>query len=148
MLPNEPLPLLTFQKHSQQMPKSSVGETGALRRKFFPFSLMSAKFSHRCRSMTTIAAIERPIAVAVCLVAQRARSMVRQQVLQGTVVGLDPDLLADLPGRPATPQWRDSSQEYINPDWILLLPRLRLIYWLIDLKPHTLPLGWMVLTTC
>ncbi len=56
-----------------EVPKSSEGETGASRRKssFFP---ISARFTHRCLSVITMAHL--PIAVAACLVARRAKSVV------------------------------------------------------------------------
>ncbi len=63
---------------SMEVPKSSEGETGASRRRPFSFFSRSAKFTHRCHSVTTIAAMDLPIAVAACLVAQRAKSVVRR----------------------------------------------------------------------
>ncbi len=53
-------------------------ETGASRRKPFSFFPISARFTHRCLSVTTMAAIDLPIAVAACLVARRAKSVVRR----------------------------------------------------------------------
>ncbi len=50
------------------------GETGASSRKPFSFFSRSARFTHRCLSVTTMAAIDLPIAEAACLVARRARS--------------------------------------------------------------------------
>lgn len=54
-----------------------------------------------------IAVIERPIAAAVCLVAGELDSWCTavQQPLQGTGPGADPDLIADLPGRPSAQPW-------------------------------------------
>uniref|UniRef100_A0A672MRS9 Transcription factor COE1 n=1 Tax=Sinocyclocheilus grahami TaxID=75366 RepID=A0A672MRS9_SINGR len=56
----------------------SEGETGASRRKPLFFFPISASFTHRCLSVTTIAAMDLPIAEAACLVARRARSVVRR----------------------------------------------------------------------
>jgi len=55
--------------------KSLEGEMGASRRKDLSFSLIPNMFSHRCLSITTIAAIKQLLASAICLVAQRARSV-------------------------------------------------------------------------
>ncbi len=63
---------------STEVPKSSEGETGASSRKPFSFFPISARFTHRCLSVTTMAAIDLPIAVAACLVARRAKSVVRR----------------------------------------------------------------------
>ncbi len=63
---------------STDVPNNSEGETGASRRNRFSFSPMSTRFIHRCLLVATIAAIDLPIAAAVCLVAQRARSVVRR----------------------------------------------------------------------
>ncbi len=73
---------------------SLKGKTGASRRKRFSFSLMSARFTNRCLSVATIAAIDLPIAAAVCLVALSYR-------LGGADPGLGPS--ANQPGMPATP---------------------------------------------
>ncbi len=43
----------------------------------FSFSPMSARFTNRCLSVATIAAIDLPIVAAICLVAFRAKSVVR-----------------------------------------------------------------------
>ncbi len=61
---------------STEVPKSSEGGTGASRRKPFSFLSRSAKFTHRCFSITTMAAIDLPIAETACLVARRAKSVV------------------------------------------------------------------------
>ncbi len=63
---------------STEVPKSSEGETGASSRKPLSFLPISARFTHRCLSVTTMAAIDLPIAVAACLVARRAKSVVRR----------------------------------------------------------------------
>ncbi len=63
---------------SMEVPKSLEGEIGASRRKPFSFFSRSAKFTHRCHSITTMAAMDLPIAVAACLVARRAKSVVRR----------------------------------------------------------------------
>ncbi len=63
---------------STEAPKSWEGETGASSRKPFSFFSRSARFTHRCLSVTTMAAIDLPIAEAACLVARRARSVVRR----------------------------------------------------------------------
>ncbi len=63
---------------STEVPKSSEGETGASSRKPFSFFPISARFTPRCLSVTTMAAIDLPIAVAACLVARRAKSVVRR----------------------------------------------------------------------
>ncbi len=44
----------------------------------FSFFLISARFTHRCLSVTTMATIDLPIAVAACLVARRAKSVVQR----------------------------------------------------------------------
>ncbi len=63
---------------STEAPKSWEGEIGASRRKPFSFFSRSARFTHRCLSVTTMAAIDLPIAEAACLVARRARSVVQR----------------------------------------------------------------------
>ncbi len=63
---------------STEVPKSSEGETGASRRKPFSSLSRSAKLTHRCLSVTIMAAIDLPIAVAAFLVARRAKSVVRR----------------------------------------------------------------------
>ncbi len=47
---------------STEVPKNSEGEIGALRRKPLSFFSRSAKFTHRCLSVTTMAAMDLPIA--------------------------------------------------------------------------------------
>ncbi len=51
----------------------------------FSFTPMSARFTHRCISVTTIAAIELPIAAAICLVGLRAKSVVRRNSVTASV---------------------------------------------------------------
>ncbi len=75
------------------------GKTGASRRNRFSFSPMSDRFTNRCLSVATIAAIDLPIAAAICLVAFRAKSVVRCTQLPprgGSDPGLGPS--ANQPG--------------------------------------------------
>ncbi len=85
---------------STEVPKSLECETGALKRKPFSFFPISARFTHRCLSITTMAAIDLPMAVAACLVARRAKSVVRRSSLPRQVTSPDPypGLSADQPG--------------------------------------------------
>ncbi|XDV28359.1 hypothetical protein PO909_031686 [Leuciscus waleckii] len=73
---------------STEVPKSSEGETWASRRKAFSSSPMPAKFTHRCLSVATMVANDRQIAAAVCLVARRARCVVRRN--SATAPGVKP----------------------------------------------------------
>ncbi len=66
--------------------------TGASRRKRFSFSPMSARFIHRCLSVATMAAIDLSITAAVCLVALRARSVVRRNSVTASGGAPDPGL--------------------------------------------------------
>ncbi len=75
---------------STEVPKSSEGETGASRRKPFSFFPISARFTHRCLSVSTMAAIDLPIAVVACLVARQAKSVVRAAQLLHQVTSPDP----------------------------------------------------------
>ncbi len=67
---------------------------------------MSARFTNKCLSVATIAAIDLPIAAAVCLVAFRAKSVVRRNSVTASG-GVSPDHglgpSANQPGMPATP---------------------------------------------
>ncbi len=85
---------------STEVLKSSEGETGASRRKPLFFFPLSVRFTHRCLSVTIMAAIDLPMAVAACLVAWRAKSVVRRS--SATSSGDKPDpypgLSADQPG--------------------------------------------------
>ncbi len=85
---------------STEAPKSWEGETGASSRKPFSFFSRSARFTHRCLSVTTMAAIDLPIAEAACLVARRAR-------LPRQVTSPDryPGPSAGPPGTPEAPPW-------------------------------------------
>ncbi len=56
-------------------PNNPVCEMGASIKNTFSLSRISVKLSHRWRSAATEAAIERPTARAVCLVALRAKSV-------------------------------------------------------------------------
>lgn len=67
----------------------------------FSFSLISARFNHRCLSVTTIAAIKWPTAAAVCLAARRVRSVVGRNSVTASGDNA-PSLLAGQPGRLAT----------------------------------------------
>lgn len=90
---------------STEVLKSPEGETRKSRRNVFSFSLIHGRFSHRCLSMTTIAAIEWPMAVAVCLVAQRAKSVVQcsLEAPSGDNPYPSPSFWAGRLGTPATP---------------------------------------------
>ncbi len=56
-------------------PNNPVWEMGASRRKTISFSRISVRFSHKWLSADTEPAMERPTALAVCLVALRAKSV-------------------------------------------------------------------------
>ncbi len=76
-------------------PNRPEGEMGASRRKVRSLSLMPVRLSHRCLLRGTLAAIERPMAQAVCLV---ARKMPHRQLTR-----LCSNLSAGQPGMPAKP---------------------------------------------
>lgn len=69
-----------------EVPKSPLGKSGATKRKSFSFFPMAARLIHRCLSVATRAAIERPMAAAVCLVVRRARSVAALQLPQETIL--------------------------------------------------------------
>ncbi len=85
-------------------PKRPEGERGASIRKFLSFPLILLKFNHKCLSVATRAAMDRPIDLAAYLVALRDKSVARSQLH----LGLISHVLQDL-SRKAFPKrfWRN-----------------------------------------
>lgn len=78
--------------YTKSMLTSLEDDTGTSRRKLFSFGLISDRFTHRCFNVATMPTSDLPMAVVLCFMQQRVRSVVQHN--SATSSGERPRLLS------------------------------------------------------